>query len=360
MKRWTAILGLLCGVAWVLPAEEKVMITISDPLEVPGNDVYKIIYYDTDGDYHTCERISLFHIDREAGNKFTTTNVDTLFYYATDTIYENGNTVQQITEWEIRGYCLQEERYRRKRIPQEVYDILVDISNGVIPIESWHRNIYICYQMHYRATKQIHYTGHQYSNTPKLVSSTYKYGDGTLTFDGNIKSISDSAFYNCKELTAITIPKSVERIAYYAFCNCSSLTKINLPENMGQVAYGSLGYKCFYGCTSLKSITIPSSLEEIGSRAFENCTGLEEIIINDNNSRRFLLIKPCAFQGCSNLRQIVCYCNNVPKARQRCFDGVDKSIPVYVPADKVEEYKAHPCWGEFTNILPMEYYNLDL
>ena len=35
------------------------------------------------------------------------------------------------------------------------------------------------------------------------------------------------------------------------------------------------------------------------------------------------------------------------------FDNVDKSIPLYVPAESIDAYKAADQWKDFTNILPI-------
>ena len=43
-----------------------------------------------------------------------------------------------------------------------------------------------------------------------------------------------------------------------------------------------------------------------------------------------------------------------PTCENNVFDGVDKSIPLYVPAESVDAYKAAYVWKDFFNILPIE------
>lgn len=59
----------------------------------------------------------------------------------------------------------------------------------------------------------------------------------------------------------------VTRIATDAFKDCSDLTSISLPESLE-----TIGSNAFYGCSSLTSITFPPSLTSIGKGAFESCS----------------------------------------------------------------------------------------
>ena len=42
----------------------------------------------------------------------------------------------------------------------------------------------------------------------------------------NYTSIDDEAFYDCRSLTSITIPNSVNSIGYYAFEECVNLNRV--------------------------------------------------------------------------------------------------------------------------------------
>ncbi len=90
--------------------------------------------------------------------------------------------------------------------------------------------------------------------------------------------IPDSAFLGCTSLTKITLPTSVTSIGYSAFSGCTSLSSINIPNGVA-----SIGYSAFFGCTSLTSITIPDSVTFIDKSAFGLCKGLTSISVNKNN-----------------------------------------------------------------------------
>ena len=81
-----------------------------------------------------------------------------------------------------------------------------------------------------------------------IQSHEFSDGKGTITFNGDVTSIGECAFYGCSGLTSITIPDSVT----------------------------SIGYQAFIGC-GLTSITIPDSVTSIDNYAFQNCSGLTSI-----------------------------------------------------------------------------------
>ena len=103
-------------------------------------------------------------------------------------------------------------------------------------------------------------------------------------------------------MTSITLPTSLESIGNRAFADCSSLTSITLPETLT-----SIGNSAFEGCSSLTKIVLPEKVTIIGDSAFNNCSSLTTIDIHTNDE---VSINISAFEGCSESFIINCIINS--------------------------------------------------
>ena len=116
-----------------------------------------------------------------------------------------------------------------------------------------------------------------------------------VTIPDGVSSIGGSAFYFCTALTEMTIPNGVTSIERSTFNDCSGLKSIKLPEKLE-----SIGDSAFYRCTGLTTIAIPNRVRSIGNNAFSGCTGLTGLTIPDG----VISIDVYAFSGCASLRNI--------------------------------------------------------
>ena len=222
-------------------------------------------------------------------------------------------------------------------------------------------------------------------------SNTLRVGCSTTIIPKSVTSIGDYAFLACRNLAAITIPGGMTSIGERAFSYCSSLESITIPEGITILHDFAFQY-----CTSLKSINLPKSLKEIGVAAISHCdnltniiipegvttlgsyafdyTGLNSIVIPEGVTQiAYAMFSNCtnltsvtlpssigileekAFEYCTNLTSLVCNAATPPTiGGSETFNGVDKSIPVYVPETSVEAYKSVGGWCEFRNIVPLE------
>ena len=89
------------------------------------------------------------------------------------------------------------------------------------------------------------------------------YNIKTVVFGNNVKRIPSCFCRNFSNLTSVTIPSSVTNIGTWAFAYCKSLQKVTIPA-----AVDSIGYEAFRGCENLATLTIPTSLTYIGNGAF--------------------------------------------------------------------------------------------
>ena len=89
-----------------------------------------------------------------------------------------------------------------------------------------------------------------------------------------ISSYSNELKFGCKNST---IPNGVESIAEDAFNRCSGLTSITIPSSVTEIGGWSFWF------TGLTSITIPNTVTYIGTNPFGGCAGLEEIVVEAGN-----------------------------------------------------------------------------
>ena len=143
----------------------------------------------------------------------------------------------------------------------------------------------------------------------------------SVTNDGTtyrVDSIGQLAFYNCSNLTSVTIPDGITSIGKYAFGYCSNLTSVTIGNdvtfigrlafiyctNLTSVTFGnrvtSIDEGAFQSCSSLTSVTIPNSVTSIGDYAFWCCYGLNAVTIGKNVTS----IGKGAFRGCTGLNII--------------------------------------------------------
>ena len=151
-------------------------------------------------------------------------------------------------------------------------------------------------------------------------------GKGVIKFDRNVTSFGDYAFYNCRNLTGITIPNSVAEIGVRAFGDCRNLESITIGNFVTKI-----GDSAFFYCTNLKSITIPDSIEEIGAGAFRECSKLESITIPNSVAK----IGERTFEYCSSLENVTIG-NSVTKIGDYAFKDCESLESITVPNSVAE------------------------
>lgn len=82
-----------------------------------------------------------------------------------------------------------------------------------------------------------------------------------LVFPERLQRIPNNYFYK-SSFTSVTIPASIEYIGSLAFNQCASLTAITFAGDATTRAGFSLGNGAFSGCTGVKKLTVPASIKE--------------------------------------------------------------------------------------------------
>lgn len=231
----------------------------------------------------------------------------------------------------------------------------------------------------------------------------------SINIPNSVTAINKGVFWACTSLTSITIPNGVETINDYVFFGCTGLTSITIPNSVTHI-----GNYTFEGCTGLTSVTIPKSVESIYVNPFKNCPNIEKIAIEEGNTRydsrddcnaiidknKKTMLAGCkntiipstitgieyaAFSGntslttitipsnierisgrvfyeCTNLKDVKVLATKAPTPLNSYPPNDDMfsdyTIPLYVPAESIDNYKATSPWNRFTTILPLESSNL--
>ena len=193
----------------------------------------------------------------------------------------------------------------------------------------------------------------------------------TVSLSSNLKTIDTYAFQNCSALKSIALPSTLTTIGNYAFSgaglnsvvipdsvtslgtymfqNCSALTSAVLPSSLT-----SIPNYTFYRCTSLQTISFPANLEKIGNYVFYNC-----VFVNpDTQVSKIELPSTVTTIGDNNFNAV----GNViiPSTSTVTISAATfgTGVRIYVPASKVDLYKARTNWSNFADyIFPISDYS---
>ena len=149
----------------------------------------------------------------------------------------------------------------------------------------------------------LSYAHHLYLNNTEITA---------LTIPNTVTYIKAHAFYGCTAFTSVTIPASVTTIGIGAFTECTGLTRVTTPSlnawlnihfysaDANPLSYAHSLYvnntkittpNIPDGCQIIKpyafsgadftSVTVPSSLVNVGEGAFINCNSLTKVTVAD-------------------------------------------------------------------------------
>ena len=150
----------------------------------------------------------------------------------------------------------------------------------------------------YRSTDGQKVDPHDTDVFGATIQSNVYYPDantGIITFESEVTSIGELAFWGCSNLASATIPNSVTSIGEGAFWNCSNLTYVTIPNSVT-----SIGESAFWNCSNLTYVTIPNSVTSIGGDAFRGCSNLTHVTIPNSVTS----IGEGAFCDCQSLTRV--------------------------------------------------------
>ena len=107
----------------------------------------------------------------------------------------------------------------------------------------------------------------------------------------------------------------------------NSFTAVTIPESFDGYPVTDLRSGCFAGCRKMTSLSIPATVESIGSDVFRGCGNLTEIYIYAENASML----------------------TVPESG--LFEGASPSLVVYVPRDALGAFTSSYSWMSYSSLL---------
>lgn len=162
------------------------------------------------------------------------------------------------------------------------------------------------------------YSGQNGTNLPQIAGTLPDY----MTFDEN--TIPLLAFKNKGLIDTILIPSSIVNIGNSAFSYCSNLNYIQLPAGLKNIDNYAFQFCKF------SSITLPSTIESLGTNVFNSCAELVSITIPDN----IVTISESMFAGCSKLETLNLHAN-ITSINDYAFSNCENLQSITIPPSTI-------------------------
>lgn len=178
----------------------------------------------------------------------------------------------------------------------------------------------------------------------------------------NVTSVGECAFANCINLGTIDL-SNVKELGNGVFYN-NGYANVYLRSVILSDELENIPQDCFYGCKNLSDLTLPKSLKSIGDEAIPYLTseviipeGVTSIGYGNFTNTSSITIPSTAQQigslGGKNLQHV--YCNVIAPLSSRCFDDTYAAqATLHVPAFSVNAYKLSDEWYHFNSIVPID------
>ena len=104
--------------------------------------------------------------------------------------------------------------------------------------------------------------------------------EGNLVIPDGVVEIAQTAFYGPEHMhsgldltsspiTGITMPETMECVGSVSFYGCDQLETVKFADNINYI-----GLQAFYGCTALKELTLPKNIQTVKGSAFQGTKDL--------------------------------------------------------------------------------------
>ena len=192
-----------------------------------------------------------------------------------------------------------------------------------------------------------------------IIPGTFYYQDENYNpYDYTVTAIGDSAFMNCPNLTGITIPGSVENIGSAITFGSDYITEMKFEDSSTPIAMSESSFigATPYSCTYL--YLGRNVADNGGVPPFHTWSSIQNVVIGE-----LVTELPLAFcPYCRNLQSVQINTASLLEPGPRTFAFLDEDRPqpdasqiiLYVPEGLGDTYLAHSFWGRFS-VQEMDY-----
>ncbi len=138
-----------------------------------------------------------------------------------------------------------------------------------------------------------------------------------------VTSILSEAFYR-GAFKKMTLPDSITEIESFAFDMCTNLEAVNIPTGLTE-----LNSLIFWYCIKLDNVIVPANIKTIQSQVFYGCESLKNITISDGVEK----LGNKAFQKCTGLESITIP-GSVTSINSNCFEGCTGLTVINIDKDR--------------------------
>ena len=175
----------------------------------------------------------------------------------------------------------------------------------------------------------------------------------SFTFGPNVQTVPSYICYKMSQIDTIVLPPSVNSLGSYSFAYCSNLKSINLPTTQKTIPQSFLA-----GCSSLESIELPATLTTISTDAFYYCSKLRHINLPEGlqtigmDALRYCKLDSITIPSTVTSISSRAFQNNpttsVTWLPKTCSIGTDESAPFYNQYSTITSFT----FGDQVEIIP--------
>ena len=174
--------------------------------------------------------------------------------------------------------------------------------------------------------------------------STYAESIKKVTIKEGVTSIYDRAFEGCNQVETMTIPNSVVEVGTSAFNDCTGELFLN---SMPVPAEGAMMMGGAFKSCGFTKVIVGEGVTEIKDMAFFYSRNLAEVELPETIER----IGDMAFDNCVNFTTFVCKGMTPPTCIGELFYNVNKELTLFVPITAIANYQVAAQWKDFDYIV---------